>query len=123
MAKNKAAFRIGSKEQRNIAPLDVVRNVAKFDAVLWQGTRSFSVIQKIGLGVLGFFFVGSGSLFLGWVAEILREERGDLFSVDTVFVVLTLGGLGALAFLYGVRLVYNLLFSRSTKNGGQHSQH
>jgi hypothetical protein len=63
MRKNKMPFKIGGDEQRNIAPLDVARNVGRFDAALWQGGRSFSTVQRVGLAVFGIFFLVGGWFF------------------------------------------------------------
>jgi hypothetical protein len=122
MRTNKVPFKIGGDEQRNIAPLDVARNVGRFDAALWQGARSFSTVQRVGVAVFGIFFLVGGWFFLNLVLEIIHEDAGHRASLVVVYAILTLAAMGILCLIFGFRLIYNLFRTQRTATDG-HRRH
>jgi len=108
MAKEKnAPARITTDRQRNVAPPDVIRNVARFDAALWTGKGINSWLQKCGLVVLGSFFLGSGCFYVAMALGVLDEKGKGRWGVDFVYIVASTAAIAVLSLVVGWRLVVN----------------
>ena len=113
--------RIASDRQRSVAPPDVIRNVARFDAALWTGKGINSWIQKCGVLVLGLFFLGSGCFYIAMALGVLDEGGGGRWGVDFVYVIASTVAIAVFGVVVGWRLIVNST-RRRRKAGSKHSR-
>jgi hypothetical protein len=111
MAKQNEPGTLVTERQRNVAPPDVIRNVAKFDGVLWSGKGIYSALQKIGVAVLGSFFLLSGCFYVALGLGILDESAGRKWNADLVYSITSVAVVAGLGLLIGWRLLRNALSS------------
>jgi hypothetical protein len=112
--REKSPTRFASEWQRNVAPSDLARNIARFDAALWRGKGLNSRVGKIGSVVLGLLYFGFGAYILLGAIGLLDRIPGEGLEWDpsSIYVIL----LAAAITLFGARILLNRW--RAARKGG-----
>jgi len=78
--------------QSNVVWPDVVINGRRVDEPVWKGSPNATIVQRIGMGLFGFFFVALGVVMLSY-----GKGEGSVPAILISWVPL----------LLGARLLYN----------------
>jgi vacuolar-type H+-ATPase subunit I/STV1 len=106
-----------NNRQRNIAPLDVIRNDAMVEGSLIRGDRHLTSVQRIGSIILGTFYLSFGLGFL--TLFIVGIVNGDFYHSAIAFM-LPIGFLVMAGFSYmGYKMVRNGIIGGAPRTGGQ----